>query len=188
MEQAQKKTKVLSLFTSLSKLVPCPFFRAKERKILTQLRRKAAKAFDLEFVIKQAKINNSLNRAFLSQGQKLLIKFQMENLVGKDDFSDSSDNLQDVYSSKVEKSELLLNNIFTEFINKDELSYLDTRLLQGVFTNDREKLKTPNLFLKEAKNMEKSATESIFKKKRNKQSKKELSYIEEVSGDLEERS
>jgi hypothetical protein len=93
--------------------------------VLTQLRRKAEKAFDLEFVIKQAKINSSLSRAFLSQGQKLLIKFQMENLVGQDDFSDSSDELQDVYSSKVEKSELLLNSIFTEFADKEELSYLD---------------------------------------------------------------
>jgi len=49
----------------------------------------------------------------------------MENLVGQEDLSDSSDNLQDVYSAKVEKSELLLNNTFTEFMNKEELSYLD---------------------------------------------------------------
>jgi len=76
-------------------------------------------------VIKQTKINNILNRAFLSPSQKLLIKFQMENLVGQEDLSDSSDNLQDVYSAKVEKSELLLNNTFTEFMNKEELSYLD---------------------------------------------------------------
>jgi hypothetical protein len=118
MGQAQKKTKVLSLCTTLSTLAPCPCFRRKERRILTQLKRKTAKAFDLEFIMKQTKINNSLNRAFLSQGQKLLVKFQMENLVGQDDLSDSSDNLQDVYSSKVEKSELVLNNIFTEFMNK----------------------------------------------------------------------
>jgi hypothetical protein len=64
--------------------------------------RKAEKVFDLEFIIKQAKINNSLNRAFLTPGQKLLIKFQMENFVGQEDLSDSSDNLEDVYSPKLE--------------------------------------------------------------------------------------
>jgi hypothetical protein len=64
----------------------------------------------------------------------------MENFVGQEDLSDSSDNLEDVYSPTVEKSELLLNNVFTEFMEKEELSYLDAQLLQGVFTNDREKL------------------------------------------------
>jgi hypothetical protein len=103
--QAQKKTKVLSLCTRLSTFVPCPCFRAKERKVMSQLWRKTKKAFDLEFIIKQTKINNSLSRAFLSPGQKLLIKFQMENFVGLEDLSDSSDNLQDVYGPKEEKSE-----------------------------------------------------------------------------------
>ena len=42
---------------------------------MSQLSRKAEKSFDLEYIIKQTKINNSLNRAFLSPGQKLLIKF-----------------------------------------------------------------------------------------------------------------
>ena len=141
---------------------------------MSQLWRKAEKAFDLEFIVKQAKISNSLNRAFLSQGQKLLIKFQMENFVGQEDLSDSSDNLQDVFSHKVENSELLLNSVFTEFVDIEELTYLDAQLLQGVFTNDRYQLKTPNLFLKGAKNMDKPVTESIFKKQRTKQSKKEL--------------
>ena len=127
--QAKKKTQVLSLCTRLSSFVPCPCFRAKERKIMSQLWRKAEKAFDLEFIVKQAKISNSLNRAFLSQGQKLLIKFQMENFVGQEDLSDSSDNLQDVYRQKVENSELLLSSIFTELMGKEELSYLDVQLL-----------------------------------------------------------
>jgi len=104
---------------------------------MSQLWRKAEKAFDLEFIVKQAKISNSLNRAFLSQGQKLLIKFQMENFVGQEDLSDSSDILQDVFSHKVENSELLLNSVFTEFVDIEELTYLDAQLLQGVFTNDR---------------------------------------------------
>jgi len=42
---------------------------------MSQLWRKAKNAVDLEYIIKQTKINNSLNRAFLSPGQKLLIKF-----------------------------------------------------------------------------------------------------------------
>jgi len=105
---------------------------------MSQLWRKAKKAFDLEFIIKQTKINNSLSRAFLSPGQKLLIKFQMENLVGHEDLSGSSDNLQDVYGPKEEKSEQLLNSVFSEFMEKEELSYLDAQLLQGVFTNDRD--------------------------------------------------
>jgi hypothetical protein len=102
--------------------------------------------------------------------------------------SDSSDNLQDVYSSKVEKSELLLNESFTEFMNKEELSYLDSQLLSGVFTNDRDYLKIPNLFRNDAQNKEKPVNESIFKKKINKPPKNEISYLEEASGNLEERS
>ena len=66
MEQAQERTKVLNLSTALSTFLPLPFFRAQERKMLKQLKRKSDRAIDLEFVIKQNKINNSLNRAFLS--------------------------------------------------------------------------------------------------------------------------
>jgi hypothetical protein len=58
--------------------------------------------------------------------------------VGQKDLTDSSDNLQDVYSLKVEKSELLLNEVFNEFTDKKELSQLDAQLLQGVFTNNRD--------------------------------------------------
>lgn len=50
-------------------MIPCPCdkrFRAKEKKLYTELVRKSEKIFDLEFVIKQNKIQNSLNRAMLS--------------------------------------------------------------------------------------------------------------------------
>jgi hypothetical protein len=52
MEQAQERTKVLNLSTALSKFLPLPFFRAQERKMLKQLKRKSDRAIDLEFVIK----------------------------------------------------------------------------------------------------------------------------------------
>ena len=123
--QALKKTQVLSLCTRLSSFIPCPCFRAKERKIMSKLWRKAEKAFDLEFIMKQTKISNNMNRAFLSPGQKLLIKFQMENFVDQTDLSDSSDNIQDFYNPELEKSEMLLHKVFTEFMDKGELSYLD---------------------------------------------------------------
>ena len=131
---------------------------------MSQLWRKAEKAFDLEFVIKQAKIYYILNRAILSHGQKLLIKFQMENFVGQEDQSESSDNLQDVF--KAENSEKILSEIFDEFSNK-KLERLDAQLLRGVFTNNRDMLKIPNHFQKGAKIMEKDKPgfESIFRKK-----------------------
>jgi len=53
-----------------------------------------------------------------------------------------------------------------------------------VFTNDRDYLKIPNLFRNDAMNKEKPVNESIFNKKK----KKDLSYLEEHSGNLEERS
>jgi len=46
---------------------------------------------------------------------------------------------------------------------KDKLSELDTQLLQGVYTNDRDKLKVPSIFKKYAK--DKPGFESIFRKK-----------------------
>jgi hypothetical protein len=93
----------------------------------------------------------------------------MENLVDQEDVTDSSDDLQDVYSPEVEKSELLLNNVFTEFMKKEKLSRLDAQLLQGVFTDNRDKLKIPSIFKQDANLMErdKPGFESIFRKKRN---------------------
>jgi len=91
----------------------------------------------------------------------------MENFVDHTDQSESSDDLQDVFCEKVNNSEFLLNKVFTEFVEKDELSKLDTQLLQGVYTNDREKLKVPSIFKKYAK--DKPGFESIFRKKRNRQ-------------------
>ena len=52
-------------------------------------------------------------------------------------------------------------------MKKDKLSELDSQLLQGVYTNDREKLKVPSIFKKYAK--DKPGFESIFGKKRNRQ-------------------
>ena len=66
MTSAHKNTKALNFSTLLSTFLPRPFFRKKEWRLLKQLKRKSAKALDLEFVIKQNKFNNSLNRAFLS--------------------------------------------------------------------------------------------------------------------------
>jgi len=68
MLEAQENTKALDLGTLLSTYLPKPFFREKESRLLKQLTRKSTKALDLEFVVKQNKFNNSLNRAFLSQG------------------------------------------------------------------------------------------------------------------------
>jgi hypothetical protein len=91
----------------------------------------------------------------------------MENFVDQTDVSESSDDLQDVYSEKVDNSEFLLNKVFTEFMGKKKLSKLDTQLLQGVYTNDRDSLKVPSIFKNYAK--DKPGFESIFRKKRNRQ-------------------
>jgi hypothetical protein len=72
-------------------------------------------------------------------------------------------------------------------MDKEKLSYLDAQLLLGVFTNNKEYLKTPNLFIHDTKNVDKSVSESVFKKKRNKRSKKEILYKEEANH-LEERT
>ena len=46
---------------------------------------------------------------------------------------------------------------------KDKLSELDTQLLQGVYTNDRDKLKVPSIFKKYAK--DKPGFQLFFRKK-----------------------
>jgi len=75
----------------------------------------------------------------------------MENLVAEQDLSESSDNLSDVYNPEVKESESVLNKVFSEFMDKEKLSRLDSQLLQGVFTNSRDDLKIPSMFQKSEK-------------------------------------
>jgi len=116
-----------------------------------QSHRKFLKAIDLINMLKTLQSSRILAGTLLTSQQKLMMKFQRENVVESQDITESSDNLEEIFyepqTDRGVKVFAAVGKVIEKFSEQSELTEMDRRLLKGFYTTNRNALGNPSITL-----------------------------------------